>query len=312
MANLTKILDFWRSQTPVEAKLLPTFQDLLEMRRLVPYLRAFPFKTTSVVSGNHHSSFKGRGMEFAEVRAYSLTDDARDIDWRVTARKNQPFTKLYTEEKDREVYLWLDMSASMRFGTRKELKSVTAAKTAALIGWLALENKDRIGLALYDGQNTHIYDATRTQENLLQILKQVEKHAAQTLYASPNDTSVFQSLQKFQKKLSNRSIVFILSSFDDFEDNFERALLQMSHRHEVYAVCFYDKIEDVPPPPGQYAAQNGNLRVLLENNGQIFERAYQEYFLKKRALLKEKCVKFGCSYREIRTDLAIPAQLRPI
>lgn len=312
MARLTKIRNFFNATTEEEGVLLPTFQDLLETRRQVPYLRDLGLKSTSAVSGNMRSSFKGRGMEFAEVRAYSLSDDARDIDWRVTARKNQPFTKLYTEEKDREVYVWLDMSVQMRFGTKKELKSVTAAKTAALVGWYALQNKDRFGLALYNGQKTRIFDAARTQENLLHILKQIEKSAAETLYVWQNTESAGTSLQKLQKKLSNRAIVFVLSAFDDIENNFERTLAQLSRRHEVYAVCFYDKLEDIPPPQGQYIAQNENVRVLLENNGKTFEHAYQAYFSEKRATLKEKCAQYGCRYREIRTDFSIARQLKPI
>ena len=312
MARFSQILDFFGASPSDEGTLLPTFQDLVDMRRQVPYLKDFRFKQTSNISGDVRSSFKGRGMEFAEVRAYSLSDDARDIDWRVTARKNQPFTKLYTEEKDRQVYVWLDISDSMRFGTKKELKSVSAAKAAALVGWFALQNKDRFGLAIYDGQRTRLYDASRTEENLLQILKQIEKIAAESLNFGKNTASAAQSLQKLQAKLSSRAIIFVLSAFEDFSPAFEKILMQMSRKHELYAVYFFDKLEETPPPKGQYPAQNEAEKIIINSNGATFNRTYQAFFNQKRENLRQKCARFGCAYREIRTDLALAGQLRPI
>ena len=169
MFNFKSIADLLKSEQPpkVNAALAADFKQMALMRRYVPYLRDFKLNQTSLQAGDSRSAFKGRGIEFEEVRAYNYGDDVRDIDWRVTARKNQPFTKLYNEEKDREVYIWLDLSAKMRFGTKHELKSVTAAKTAALIAWYALENKDRVGMAVFDGNKTLIFEPKRTVDNLL-------------------------------------------------------------------------------------------------------------------------------------------------
>ncbi|MBR1904010.1 MAG: DUF58 domain-containing protein, partial [Alphaproteobacteria bacterium] len=132
-------------------------QELIEQQRYVPYLSMSENLMTSDKSGDMKSVFKGRGMEFEEVRAYNFGDDIRDIDWRVTARKSEPYTKIFREEKDREIVVLLDLSSSMVFGTKEELKSVTAAKLAALIGWMTIRNKDRFGLLLFDGQKTTYY-----------------------------------------------------------------------------------------------------------------------------------------------------------
>ena len=122
----------------------------MNMRHYLAYIKRKKRKQTfSCQAGDIKSAFKGRGMEFEEIRAYNLGDDVRDIDWRVTARKEIPYTKLYAEEKDHQIYVWLDLSAPMLFGSKKELKAVTASKIAALLGWLALENKDRFGCIIF-------------------------------------------------------------------------------------------------------------------------------------------------------------------
>lgn len=313
MAKLKEIFDFFNSEhvSNQNNALVPDFQDLLKMRRLVPYLRNMRFRQTALTAGDSRSSFKGRGMEFAEVRLYNAGDDVRDIDWRVTARKNQPFTKLYTEEKDREVYAWLDLSASMRFGTQKELKSVTASKIAALLGWFTLENKDRFGLALFDGHQTRFYDSERTQTHLLEILKQIENVSKQTLYDATDTESAQKSVILLQKKISRRAIVFFISSFADFE-NMKKTLRSLAHQNDVYLIDVYDPIEAVPPPEGTYLAQYQQSQALFVNDGARFEAHYQNYFAKKRQFIKDFCLQNNCHYRQVESDQDIARQIRPI
>ena len=120
--------------------------ELMNMRKYATFLQQGKnVKTYSDQVGDVKSAFKGRGIEMDEIREYQFGDDVRDIDWRVTARKEKPYTKLYTEERDREIFVWLDLSSFMLFGSKNELKSVTASKIAALLGWIALNNKDRFG-----------------------------------------------------------------------------------------------------------------------------------------------------------------------
>lgn len=188
--------------------LAPSLKTLMSIKKDVPYLKDFHLKKTSYQSGDAQSAFKGRGIEFEEVRPYLFGDDVRDIDWRVTARKNQPFTKLYMEEKDREVYVWLDLSQKMYFGTKGELKSVTAAKTAALLGWFALSYKDRLGFALYNGRRTYLFEPRRNQEYFLAVLKKIEKVAKENLDGAEDTETVEKSLQYMQKKLHATRLFF--------------------------------------------------------------------------------------------------------
>ena len=117
--------------------LYATLEELMEQRRYVPYLKSHQFNhIVSSSAGDVKSAFKGRGVELEEIRSYAFGDDIRDIDWRVTARRQVPYTKLFAEEKDREIYVVLDLSAHMVFGTRIELKSTAASKIAALLSGL--------------------------------------------------------------------------------------------------------------------------------------------------------------------------------
>jgi uncharacterized protein (DUF58 family) len=120
--------------------------ELMSMRKYAIYLQQGKKKKTySHRIGDVKSAFKGRGIEMDEIREYQFGDDVRDIDWRVTARKGDVYTKVFSEEKDREVYVVLDLSPYMLFGTKKELKSVSASKIASLLGWQSMANKDRFG-----------------------------------------------------------------------------------------------------------------------------------------------------------------------
>lgn len=314
MVNLQKIADFikFKKSAEVNAALVADFRQLNFMKRYVPYLKEFKFNQTSGQAGDSRSSFKGRGMEFAEVRAYSYGDDVRDIDWRVTARKNQPFTKLYNEEKDREVYLWLDLSKHMRFGTKKELKSVTAAKTAALLGWYALENKDRLGVLIYDGHKTLVFRPKRAYDNWLSVLKKMESVAEQGLYQSDESVSMVQSLQVLRQNAAKHAIVFIISSFDAEHAEIMSQIQAISKYNELYAVNVFDALEDMAPPSGEYLAQYQNEQQLLISCGKVFENNYRQFFAQKRQKIKNFCAKNNCRYREIRTDLPIYKQIRPI
>lgn len=314
MVNLSDIAKLWktRQDTAGHDVLVASFKEMVAMRRYVPYLKGFKFGQTSMHSGDAKSSFKGRGMEFEEVRAYNYGDDVRDIDWRVTARKNTPYTKIYAEEKDREVFVWLDLSAQMRFGTKKELKSVTAAKTTALLGWFALENKDRFGVAVFDGQKTHIFKAERSVEHLLSVFKNIEKISEQNLYDKAETASRSKSLQILQKRLHKKSIIFAISSFEDFNDRLKNALTTLSKSNEMYLVNIFDRLEALAPPPGEYVAQYETDRQIIDSQSASYAQIYAAHFAQKRQFLKDFCAKVNCRYREVRNDLAVYQQLRPI
>ena len=310
--TLKSLLSSKNSVEQNDEALTPSFRALMNMKHDVPYLKDFNFKKTAIQSGDAKSAFKGRGIEFEEVRPYQFGDDVRDIDWRVTARKNQPYTKLYMEEKDREIYVWLDLSAHMYFGTKHELKSVTAAKTAALLGWLSLSYKDRFGMALYTGSQTYIFEPQRQQEYFLSILKKTENVARENLSSLAKQETIQKSLQLLQKKVNRNAVVFLVGSFYPNDSTILKQISNISSSNEVYVVDIYDKLEGIAPPRGEYSAEYEGVKETIKNYDEKYEIAYEAYFENKRNIIKNFCTKYRVHYRSIRTDLPIYQQLRPV
>jgi uncharacterized protein (DUF58 family) len=282
--------------------------ELIEQQRYVPYLSMSENMMTSDRAGDVKSVFKGRGMEFEEVRAYNFGDDIRDIDWRVTARKAEPYTKLFREEKDREIVVLLDLSSSMVFGTKGELKSVTAAKLAALIGWMTLKNKDRFGLLLFDGKDTTYYKPQNNQKSLM-MLFQIIAEKTERILQENYEGNLSAALKMFELSHKGQGTFFILSDFYNISDKFFKNIAALSKQHRVYCLRIFDVLEDIAPADGVYAAQNGDQKVVFETSSEDFKREYRQHFAMQRQNFQINCQKFFCRYLEIRTDSPIFKQL---
>jgi uncharacterized protein (DUF58 family) len=154
--------------------LYPDFRELMELGVRTPGMDlAARRKAVSVMTGDYKSPFRGRGLEFEEVRAYAPGDDVRNIDWRVTARTGRPHLKLYSEDRERSVLVCIDRNDSMRFGTRVTFKSIQAARAAALIGWAAVRDNDRIGSSLFGNvpEGQRFFGPRRSRRSLWRMLK---------------------------------------------------------------------------------------------------------------------------------------------
>ncbi len=282
--------------------------ELIEQQRYVPYLSMSENMMTSDRAGDVKSVFKGRGMEFEEVRTYNFGDDIRDIDWRVTARKAEPYTKLFREEKDREIVVLLDLSSSMVFGTKGELKSVAAAKLAALIGWMTLKNKDRFGLLLFDGKDTTYYKPQNNQKSLMMLFQVIADKSKQILREN-YDGDLSAALKMFELSHKGQGTFFVLSDFYNISDKFFKNIAALSRQHCVYCWRIFDILEDIAPFDGVYAAQNGEQKVVFDTSVEAFKTEYRQHFALQRQNFQINCQKFFCRYLEIRTDSPIFKQL---
>lgn len=199
----------------------------------------------SQLNGQHTSLQKGRGMNFSEVRQYQPGDDIRSIDWRVTARTGKPHTKLFTEEREQPVMLYLDFCKSMRFGSKLMLKSVQMAHMASLISWLAVEQKDRIGAVLDSG--TELFDLKPTSRNKgpLQLFNQLSKMHNHALEAEMGQEKPFSNgLTALHQLCPKGSEIIICSDFTRFDHDFDSVLLtQLRQHNRVSFVHFYDPLE---------------------------------------------------------------------
>ncbi len=285
--------------TPKGSGLFASVDDLVAQRRYAHEWQLGRLNHyTSQQAGDVKSAFKGRGMEFEEIRAYTFGDDVRDIDWRVTARKQQPYTKLYNEEKDREVYVLLDFSQTMAFGTRKELKSVTAAKIAARIGWQCLKNKDRFGCVIHAFPQDLLFKAQHSLSNMMLIFQKMEEASRGLLEQKVPESSLKNTLYLLQTAIKSRAIVFVISDFADFSDDIRKILAMLAKKADVTCVNVFDCLEQKAPIPGEYMVQDGGKRLVFSSANKVFRKEYETYFAQKHQQLRDFCRQFHLHYLE--------------
>ncbi len=286
-----------------------TVPELIAQQRYLPYLSHRHNFLTSHQAGDVKSAFKGRGIELEEVRAYNFGDDIRDIDWRVTARKSEPFTKVYAEEKDRVITVVLDLSSSMIFGTRHELKSVTAAKIAALLGWMSVRNKDRFGLVIYNGLNISYFKPQNNLNNLMAVFNKIAEASRQVL-VNNSSGKLEKALNILEYHQKSQGTIFILSDFYHFDNEQFKSIATLSKNNKVYCINIFDVIEEYAPQNGEYLAYNNGQTFVFNSSSAKFKSEYQKYFAQNRENIRKNCQKFSCVYIEIRTDIPIFKQLQ--
>ena len=194
-------------------------------------------KVNDVLGGAYHSVFKGRGIEFDEVREYTFEDDVRDIDWNVSARLNAPFVKKYIEERELTVVLMVDISGSMSFGAPNRRVGDRAVEAAALLGISALENSDRVGLALFGDQIEQYLVPRRGRNCKLRLIREL---VAAGNILTARKTNLSASLVNVCRALTKRSVIFIISDLLDASDELEKSLRIASQRHDCIVLNIYD------------------------------------------------------------------------
>jgi len=299
---LIKLTDFKQLFTPNDTRfgngLYADLPDLMAMRRYVPIMRLNRSRQSYAPdSGGIRSAFKGRGIEMEEIREYQFGDDVRDIDWRVTARMNEPFTKIYTQERNREVYVWLDISPVMQFGSHQELKSVTAAKITAFLAWMALANHDRFGCIIFDGQKSYLLKSGNDRAYIAAICKKISDLSQKALNNTINDAEAFaKSIKLLQRQAKRNGSVFIVSSMLFWGDSQNSELAHLAHKGDLYLINIYDKLEREAPPAGQYKAQFGSDNLVFDSYDKNFVKAYREYFVTKNNEIENYCRQIGGKY----------------
>ena len=201
----------------------------------------------TALSGGYRSTFRGQGVEFNEVRPYQPGDDVRSIDWNVTARTGQPFIKRYAEERELTLTLVVDTSPSMDFGSRRWTKREAAAQLAALLSYVAIQHGDRVGLSLF-GETPGLHlPARKGAKHILRIVREVIAAPV-----SPGGSDLAAALERELRTLHRRSLVFVLSDFQDEErrDEWSETLMRLAFRHDVIAMRVIDPFEEELPVAG--------------------------------------------------------------
>lgn len=231
-------------------------------------------------SGDYQSPFRGRGMEFDESRLYQPGDDIRNIDWRVTARTGKTHTKLFREERERPVFVWLDLRTPMHFATRGRYKSVLAAQLAALIAWSALNNGDRVGGVIFSEHDHHELKPRRGKTAVLRLINRIANDVAWTRPASRGGDrrSLEHALQRLRRVARPGSLVFLISDFRELDSQAQIPLARLSRHNEVAMLFVYDQLEEELPPPGRYRVLDGGREFLLDTSDSHLAGQYQQQF----------------------------------
>ena len=284
--------------------LSPARIELAELIRLKPAgdsLRIGALRVRAAESGGHLSRLKGRGVEFDESRPYQPGDDLRTMDWKVTARTGKPHTKVFREERDRPVILWLDLRRPMLFATKGVFKAVRAAQTAALVAWSAVANGDRLGgLIFSDREHVELRPrlGRRAALRMLRVICDTafwdpphpaaatnRPHAAAADKTHAAAAAQPHTLERLTRVARPGSQIFLLSDFRSLDASFERHLRQLARHSDVSLVHFFDPVERGLPPPGRYRVLAGGRSVAIDTGAAAERRAYRDRFIERRAAL---------------------------
>jgi len=248
-----------------------TIDELLALRRDALALDlSSNYRVSSTLAGGYRSKFRGRGMDFDEVRLYQAGDDIRNIDWRVTARTGKPHTKLFREERERPVFFLLDQSKQLFFGSRNAFKSVIAARAATLLIWASITAGSRIGAVLFDDSGHLEHRPSGRRRDALSLLKKIAfrhnsvldeietPHLAVTDNYPENQPSAFaQSLVRLRRLAKPGSLIYLFSDFRSIDEDAKRHISRLSQHNEIVCYLLTDGMDTQLPPPGNYSLTDG-------------------------------------------------------
>lgn len=261
-------------------------------KELIKQVRQIEIRTKGLVnevfSGEYHSVFKGRGMEFSEVREYHVGDDIRNIDWNVTARFGSPFIKIFEEERELTVMLLIDMSGSLMFGSTEKTKKRIAAELSAILAFSALKNNDKVGLVLFTDQIEKFVPPRKGKSHVLRIIREILSFEPRG-----NQTNLKGALEYFNHTIKKKSIAFLISDFMD--EGYEKIIKIVGKKHDLIGVVLEDLREKELPKAGLIKlrdAETGEIRYIDTSSKIVRDEFYtyrrfneekrNELFLKSR------------------------------
>ncbi len=265
----------------------------MDTKELLKKVRKIEIKSRrvsdNVFGGEYQSTFKGRGMTFSEVRQYQFGDDVRAIDWNVTARYNEPYIKVFEEERELTLMLMVDVSGSLLFGTQHQFKKEKLTEIAATLAFSAIQNNDKVGLILFSDAIELFIPPKKGKSHVLRIIRELLEFSPKS--NKTNISEAFKYLSNVQKK---KAIVFVLSDFVT-EDDFVQTLKISAGKHDVTGIRVYDAKEEEIPNLGVIPVQDqetGKLQYVNTSSKSI-RKQYEKYYQEKAAYFKESFSKSG-------------------
>lgn len=278
----------------------------MEASELLKKVRKIEIKTRglsrNIFAGEYHSAFKGRGMAFSEVREYQYGDDIRNIDWNVTARFNNPFIKIYEEERELTVMLLVDVSNSRVFGTQTQLKKNLITEISAVLSFSAIQNNDKIGVILFSDKVEKFIPPKKGRTHILRIIRELIEYTPDN-----KDTNISEALRFLTNAIKKRSTAFLISDFIDDEKGtprFDEAIRIANRKHDIIGLKIYDKREKELPSVGiirMKDAETGEY-AWVDTTSINLRRNYAKWHRTMDESVNEILVRAGVDFVSIATD----------
>ncbi|MEO1032249.1 MAG: DUF58 domain-containing protein [Bacteroidota bacterium] len=273
----------------------------MDTKELLKKVRKIEIKTRRlsdhIFGGEYHSTFKGRGMTFSEVRQYQFGDDVRNIDWNVTARYNEPFVKVFEEERELTMMLMADVSGSKFFGTKNQFKDEIVTEIAATLAFSATQNNDKIGLILFSDEIELYIPPKKGRSHVLRIIRELLEFKPKS-----KKTNVAEALKFLSNVMKKKAIVFVLSDF--IADDYKQTLKIAAGRHDITGIRIYDKHEETIPNIGMVQMEDEETgELMLVNTGSKKVRLnYGKFYNDKVNYFKDAFTKSGAGTIDCRVD----------
>ncbi|WP_136482174.1 DUF58 domain-containing protein [Cognatitamlana onchidii] len=273
----------------------------MDTKELLKKVRKIEIKTRRlsdhIFGGEYHSTFKGRGMTFSEVRQYQFGDDVRNIDWNVTARYNEPFVKVFEEERELTMMLMVDVSGSELFGTEEQFKNEVVTEIAATLAFSATQNNDKIGLILFSDQVELYIPPKKGRSHVLRIIRELIEFKPES-----RQTNLAEALKFMQNVMKKKAIVFVLSDF--MAEDYHQTMKIVSGKHDVTGIRVYDKREADIPNLGivQMQDEESGEYMLVNTSSKKVRQNYAKFYKEKVAYYKESFSKAGAGVIDCRVD----------
>lgn len=279
----------------------------METSDLLKRVRKIEIKTRGlsrhIFAGQYHSAFKGRGMAFSEVREYRYGDDIRSIDWNVTARFNQPYIKVFEEERELTVMLLIDVSGSEHFGTSLQYKNQLVTEIAAVLAFSAIQNNDKIGVILFSDKIEKFIPPQKGRKHILRIISDMLNYKPQS-----KETNIAEALKYLTNAIKKRCTAFVISDFIDMDNNsqprFADALSIANNKHDVVGIRVFDKRETELPSVGlvKFKDAESGFYSWIDTSDSLVRNNYSKWWLQTSDSLKTAFTRSKVDWTSISTD----------
>ncbi|WP_372973195.1 DUF58 domain-containing protein [Muriicola sp.] len=273
----------------------------MDTKELLKKVRKIEIKTRRlsdhIFGGEYHSTFKGRGMTFSEVRQYQYGDDVRTIDWNVTARYNEPYVKVFEEERELTLMLLIDVSGSEHFGTVNQFKKEVITEISATLAFSALQNNDKVGMIMFSDEVELFIPPKKGKSHILRIIRELLEFRPKS-----RKTDLTEALKYLSNVMKKRAIVFVLSDF--MMEEYEQTLKIVGNKHDVTGIRVYDPKEEQMINLGMVQmqdAETGETHLVNTSSKQV-RRAYEKYYREWVDYFRNAFTKSGAGILQCRVD----------